>query len=84
MFSEFGTNVYVRLIQVSGRQSVTVIIGLDEDIDTKKVLRAMKRSMSCNGTIKDGNIQLQGDHRADSARWLIEHKIVERRDLRVS
>lgn len=79
-----NSNVYIRLVQVSGRQSVTVIIGLDEELDLKQILRAMKRTMACNGAVKEGNIQLQGDHRTDAARWLVQQKIVEGRDLRIS
>ena len=81
MFND--TYVYVRCIQVSGRQSITAIVGLDEELNLKKILRAMKRSMSCNGTVKDGIIQLQGDHRTDAARWLVSHEIVDANVLMV-
>ena len=77
--------VYIRLVQVSGRQSVTVIIGLDgEEFNLKQILRAMKRTLACNGAIKEGNIQLQGDHRTNAARWLVQQKIVETRELKLS
>lgn len=41
----------------------TVIEGIDaKEIDLKELLKNLKNSLACGGTIKGGKIELQGDH----------------------
>ena len=43
----------------------TIIEGLDNrEIDVKDVARTLKSGFACGGTVKEGRIELQGDHRA--------------------
>ena len=44
-------------------KSVTTIEGISKDVDVKGVLRELKTRLACGGTMKDGVIELQGDHR---------------------
>lgn len=44
-------------------KSVTIIAGISNDVDIKTVLRDLKNKLACGGTMKDGIIELQGDHR---------------------
>jgi translation initiation factor 1 len=41
---------------------ITVIEGLSKDVDPKKVLKELKTRLACGGTIKEGIIELQGNH----------------------
>ena len=42
----------------------TVISGIDDkEIDLKELARKMKNKLACGGTIKDGNVELQGEHK---------------------
>lgn len=42
----------------------TIIEGIDpKEIDVKDVLKKLKAHFACGGTIKDGKIELQGDHK---------------------
>src|SRR3989344_7807408 len=41
----------------------TIIDGLSKDIDTKDLAKKLKAKYACGGTIKDGRIELQGDHK---------------------
>ncbi|MAG15770.1 stress response translation initiation inhibitor YciH [Candidatus Woesearchaeota archaeon] len=42
----------------------TIIEGLDKrEIDVKDVARKLKSEFACGGTVKEGRIELQGDHR---------------------
>lgn len=41
----------------------TVIEGIDaKEIDMKELLKELKNTLACGGTIKKGKIELQGDH----------------------
>ena len=41
-------------------KSVTLVEGLDTD--QKEVMKKLKAKLACGGTVKDGTIELQGDH----------------------
>ena len=42
----------------------TIIEGVDEkSIDIKELARKLKAQLACGGTVKDGKIELQGDHK---------------------
>nr|PIM04475.1 putative translation initiation factor SUI1 [Toxoplasma gondii COUG] len=60
--------IHIRNQQRNGRKSVTTVQGLDKALDLKKMVRALKKELNCNGTvIEDADygsvIQLQGDQR---------------------
>jgi len=45
------------------RKLSTIIEGLDNrEIDVKDIARTLKTEFACGGTVKDGKIELQGDH----------------------
>lgn len=47
------------------RKVSTIIEGLDKrEIDVRDVARKLKSEFACGGTVKEGRIELQGDHRA--------------------
>ncbi len=42
----------------------TMVDGIDSrDIDLKEVAKNLKSELACGGTVKDGKIELQGEHR---------------------
>lgn len=41
---------------------ITIIKGLSKDADSKKILKEMKTRLACGGTIKNNEIELQGEH----------------------
>jgi len=41
---------------------VTLISGFDSTIDIKKIAKELKNRLACGGTVKDGTIELQGEH----------------------
>ncbi len=45
------------------KKTITVIRGLSKEVDSKGVLKEMKVKLACGGTLKDGEIELQGDHK---------------------
>jgi len=51
---------------------MTVISGFDPDTNTKELCKTMKRKLACGGTVKNNEIELQGDHRQRAKKILIE------------
>jgi translation initiation factor 1 len=44
-------------------KTVTIVQGLDTDIDIETLAKQLKTKCAAGGTVKDGNIELQGDHK---------------------
>ena len=62
--------------QTSGRKGagVSVITGLDlADDELKKLAAELKKRCGCGGSVKDGNIEIQGEKR-DLLKQLLEQK----------
>ena len=45
-------------------KTTTIVSGIDDkDIDLRELARRLKSKLACGGTVKDGNIELQGEHK---------------------
>merc|ERR1711981_802547 len=80
--------VHLRIQQRNGRKSLTTCQGLADDLDIKRILKAIKKNFNCNGTIvKDVNdaevIQLQGDQRKHVFDFLTKEKICETSEIKI-
>eukprot|EP00921_Rhytidocystis_pertsovi_P004909 GHVQ01008520.1.p1 GENE.GHVQ01008520.1~~GHVQ01008520.1.p1 ORF type:complete len:203 (+),score=38.25 GHVQ01008520.1:216-824(+) len=80
--------IHIRNQQRNGRKSVTTVQGLDKGFDLKKMVRALKKEYSCNGTvIEDPDhgpiVQLQGDKRQDVKSFLEREGICSSDQIRV-
>ena len=52
----------------------TIVEGIDEkEIDLKDLAKKLKSELACGGTIKDGKIELQGEHKQKVKKILVEH-----------
>ena len=50
----------------------TIVEGIDEkEIDLKDLAKKLKSELACGGTIKDGKIELQGEHKQKAKKILI-------------
>ena len=55
-------------------KNYTIIEGIDaKDIDLKDLTRRLKSELACGGTIKDGKIELQGEHKQRARKILIDY-----------
>ena len=52
---------------------ITVILGLDKDIDLQALAKTLKSKCACGGTVKDSTIELQGDHRNKARDELVKN-----------
>jgi translation initiation factor 1 len=55
----------IRISTVARRfgKITTLISGISKDVDIKNVLKKLKTGLACGGTLKGGEIELQGNHR---------------------
>lgn len=86
--SSSGNLIHIRNQQRNGRKSVTTIQGLSKDLDLKRIVRALKKEYSCNGTViedpEHGSIiQLQGDKRQDVRSFLEREDICTNDQIRI-
>jgi|SRR3989338_7174060 len=44
-------------------KKITLVEGFDKHVDAKALGKSLKAELACGGTIKDGIIELQGDHK---------------------
>ncbi len=54
------------------KKVMTIIDGISKDVDKKDILTKLKTKFACGGTIKDGNIELQGDHKKKAKEMMIK------------
>lgn len=74
--------------QRTTRKCLTIVQGLPDDLDFKKILRQFKKAWCCNGSIIEqeewGNvIQLQGDHRREISKFLIEEGLASKDMIKI-
>jgi translation initiation factor 1 len=51
----------------------TIIEGIDEkEINLKELAKKLKANFACGGTIKEGRIELQGDHKQKMKNTLVQ------------
>eukprot|EP00980_Cylindrotheca_fusiformis_P031742 scaffold26892_cov132-Cylindrotheca_fusiformis.AAC.2 len=68
--------VHIRVQQRIGRQCITTVAGLAEDLDVKKICEAFKKNFYCKGAVrKDEVILLSGDQRTNVKDFLVDQEI---------
>ena len=77
--------IHLRTQQRNGKKCITTVQGLDDDLDIKRIAKAMRKQFNCNGSIDEHEeygqiIQLQGDQRDNVIEWLIEQEILTKQE----
>lgn len=65
-----GSLVNVRIEQRRYGKNVTVLWGFDPSVDIDGLGKELKHQFGTGGTVRDGTIELQGDHKRDAVAWL--------------
>lgn len=76
-------SVHIRVQNRSTKKFITIIEGLSSELDLKKILQGLKRTLHVNGSLLDnGVITLTGDKRDEVASFLVEFGIVEKSQIK--
>jgi translation initiation factor 1 len=81
-------NIDLRIQQRNGRKTLTTLQGLPKEIDSKRLLKAVKKAFACNGTVVEDEehgeiIQMQGDQRMKMAEFLVSEGIAKKAEIKV-
>jgi len=64
--------IRVRSVKRRFGKLITLIEGIDPSINLKDVTKKLKSKLACGGTVKEGIIELQGDHTKKAKEELIK------------
>ena len=78
----------IRSQQRNGRKCITLVQGIPTQFSLNKIMRYLKKSFNCNGSIVVDEeygaiLQLQGDRRKEIAEFLFHEGIAEKDHIRV-
>jgi translation initiation factor SUI1 len=76
--------IHLRYVK-TGPRAITIVEGLDFDLDLVRIAQAMKKKFNCAASIqtdKFGNevIQLQGNHVANVRGWLVQEEVLTKKE----
>jgi translation initiation factor 1 len=55
------------------RKSMTIITGIDDKEKAKAIGKELKQKLACGGTVKDGVIEVQGNHKESVKEILVKN-----------
>lgn len=68
--------VHIRIQVRNARKFITIVEGLADDLDVKRICKALTRKYNCNGSVVQGGvIQLSGDQRHNVRSFLLTEEI---------
>lgn len=68
-----GQKIIIKVEKKKFGKKYTIITGIDDkDIDIKQLTKKLKNKLACGGTVKSGQVELQGDHLQKAKLALIE------------
>ncbi len=65
-----GSRVVIRVDSRRYGKNVTVLDGFDPGVDLPALTKELKNHLGAGGTLKDGVIEIQGDHRREARAYL--------------
>ena len=75
VFDEIAkTDQKITISTVSRRYGkiITLVSGFDKTFDIKGTAKRLKEELACGGTVKDGIIELQGNHKRNAKAILVK------------
>ena len=66
--------IFVYIERKKFNKNYTIVEGIEEkEIDLKDLAKKLKSELACGGTIKDGKIELQGEHKQRVKKILVNY-----------
>lgn len=65
-----GSRVTIRVDARRYGKNMTIIDGFDPAVDLPALTKELKNHLGAGGTLKDGAIEIQGDHRREARAYL--------------
>ncbi|KAJ2725631.1 Eukaryotic translation initiation factor eIF-1 [Coemansia sp. Benny D115] len=80
--------IHIRVRQRNGKKTVTTMEGLPDQFDFKRILKYLKKTFACMGTVVEDEehgtiIQLAGDQRQGLNQFLIEEGIAKSDNIKL-
>lgn len=77
--------LHIRVQKRNGRKCITTIEGFEEDLDVKRICKAMRKQFNCNGNVINDEkntdvMQLQGDQRENVKQWILDNEVIGRNE----
>ncbi len=64
--------IKIEVKRIRFKKMMTIISGIDDKQQAKELGKEMKQKFACGGTVKDGIIEIQGDHKNKLKEFLIK------------
>lgn len=65
-----GSTIAIRIEKRRYGKSVTVLSGFDPAVDVDGLAKDLKHFLGTGGTVRDREVELQGDHKNKARAWL--------------
>lgn len=74
------SKIHVRMQQRNGRKCITTVTGLADDLDLKRIAKALKKTFQCNGSVSTDAeagevLQLSGDQRTNIRDFFVDQEV---------
>jgi translation initiation factor 1 len=81
-------SVHLRITKRSGRKSITTIEGIAalpaaQEIKMDDLLKELRKKLNCNGSLKEGIMSLQGDHRDAMKLYLVNKGLCKLEQIKI-
>jgi translation initiation factor 1 len=78
------SKIHLRIRQM-GKKWLTMIEGLDDDLDLERIAKAIKKDLHCAATVDtspegEEYIKLSGNQRDAVAAWLVENEVLTEKE----
>jgi len=64
--------IKIEVKRIRFKKMMTIVSGIDDKDQAKEIGKEMKQKFACGGTVKDGIIEIQGNHKPKVKDFLIK------------